>query len=177
MLCRFCGLEFEHGVPVCVHCGARVVAPRWPRRLLGIALLLIATGTVVIVVVGAQWMYGIAASRGRDKMLPADRYREVSYFSANELSREYLIDERGADRQFKNRRLGLWGSVREIGRTTESAPFIRLETSGLDIDCWFGLEHREAVEGVAPGDTVTLAGVCGGRDLGLVRLYRCEIRE
>ena len=71
----------------------------------------------------------------------------------------------------------MWGSVREIGRGRWSEPIVRLATSGLDVECRFGVNQREVVAGLAPGDTVHLAGVCGGRALGLVRMYRCEFRE
>jgi hypothetical protein len=103
--------------------------------------------------------------------------------AVNDVSAIYAIYQRNevdGDARFKGRRMAVKGTIKTIATDILDTPYVAFgdgtQFGIFGVQCMFSGDDRASLSGLAPGQTIVIAGTCDGK-LGNVILRDCWIYD
>ncbi|MBV7440475.1 OB-fold putative lipoprotein [Weeksellaceae bacterium TAE3-ERU29] len=96
--------------------------------------------------------------------------------SATALYSAYEQNEISADEMYKNKKLGITGTISNIGKDIFDSPYISLEVDFLqNVNCYFDKDNNKFISQLRKGQQITIIGTCKGMSLTDVIIKNCEL--
>jgi hypothetical protein len=138
--------------------------------------------SLVGLLVAGLWFVVIGWHAWAGKQEVAKEEREIREgpalaVSAKELQNDYDANELDGDRKYKDQILEVTGTVARVSKASFSGAAIELRTDkAATVQCHFESEQKTELEGLVPGQQVTIRGICRGNYQG-VMLVRCWLKQ
>ena len=92
---------------------------------------------------------------------------KIISISAQQLDAEYEQNQVAADNNYKDKKVVVTGTVRDIGKDIVDDSYVTLAAGGLGVRCVFEKSEQSKLAQLSKGDTVTVHGICHGKTLGI----------
>ncbi len=133
--------------------------------------------TVISIIAAMAFGYGASNLLHYEKKINIDSAEAELSISSLQLSEAYNNDEETFTQKYEKKVLQVEGTVKNTGNDFIDGNFLALEAasgSPADVNCYFLPDHQDDINGINPGDNVTVIGVCEGRFLRNCKVSNIE---
>lgn len=116
-------------------------------------------------------------SQSTKQSTPAGKVEIARELTAEELSRDYAIDEIAADKLYKGNVLKVTGKVSSINKNIMGTSFVKLSGGSIEnweIQCTFDKQYSDEIAEIELHDVITILGTCDGYFMS-VKMKNCML--
>lgn len=161
--CRYCAMMIPKDAKICPHCRKKLVWSIFAKIFVGLTVF----GALIF-----SFM-GINSQEAPQAQKPIEKPIEIISITAEQLYREYEVNEIAADQKYKNNLVRVTGTIRDIGKTIGDRPYLNLSTGAFSqqVVVMFPADvFNDKLSKLNRGTRIELTGTCTGKTLGMVTI-------